>query len=99
MNTAVNKELKWHLALIISRLPLNKEEVAKVWTRLWVWVTDKGESRIVRVNALQALTELLKQTGQFEQMQKLLDRLAKENIPSLSARIRKVEKILTAQLA
>ena len=55
---AKHSELKWHLALIVSRLHLTKIEFGKVWQTLTDWANDKKESRIVRVNSLQSLFNL-----------------------------------------
>ena len=56
--TAKNKELKWHLALLVLRLNLSVEEIEVVWQLLSGWALDKQESKIVRVNAMQALYEI-----------------------------------------
>lgn len=59
-DTASNKELKWHLALLLPRFELNKEELHKARNLLTQWAFDKTNSRIVRVNSIQSLFELLK---------------------------------------
>ena len=79
-------ELKWHLALLISRLELTLEEIGKVWQLLTEWATNKKESKIVRVNSVQGLYELLQRNRALEQDYKLtLHEILKENIPSLNA--------------
>jgi len=60
INTAIDKELKWHLALIASRLDFTNDELGIVWYKLTKWATDKKESRIVRVNSIQTLFGLTK---------------------------------------
>ena len=57
------------------------------------WVKDKTNSRIVRVNAVQALFKLLKQEVDLMQDFNLtLIEIEKENIPSINARIRIIKK-------
>src|SRR5690606_6501075 len=62
---AQNIELKWHLALLVSRLRLTKKELSGVWAMLTEWATDNNESKIVRVNAIQGLFNLLQQGPEF----------------------------------
>ena len=61
LHTAADKEFKWHIALIVSRVDLSEEEQNIVWNRLSGWATDKKESKIVRVNSLQSLNDFAKQ--------------------------------------
>jgi activator of HSP90 ATPase len=92
-DTAYNKELKWHLALLIPRLELSKEELSKTWNALTRWAKDKTNSRIVRVNSIEGLFELLKKEGERKQDYELtLLELEEEDIPSLSARIKSIKK-------
>jgi hypothetical protein len=62
------------------------------WTLLTGWALDKKNSRIVRVNALQALFELtwIKPDGVAE-LARLMKALSAENIPSLNARIKTLQ--------
>lgn len=88
-----DKELKWHLALLIPRLNLGSKEFVKVWKMLIGWVKDKNNSRIVRVNSAQGLYELTKQKPVLvEEFILTLLELEKENIPSINARIKKIRK-------
>jgi hypothetical protein len=90
---ASNKELKWHLALLISRLHFDTIEFGKAWNILTSWAKDKSNSRIVRVNSIQALFELMKQGSESEKdFRVTLMELEKENVPSINARIRKIRK-------
>lgn len=91
---AEDKELKWHLALLVSRLDLTKQELGKIWQRLTDWALQRDESRIVRVNAVQGLFNLLPQNKALKQdfYQTLLE-IERENIPSLKARIKKLTKL------
>jgi hypothetical protein len=88
---AVNKELKWHIALLLPRLHLNTKETETVWSILTTWAKDKNNSRIVRVNSIQALFELAKKENEYDKdLLSTLTELAKEHIPSINARIRKI---------
>lgn len=90
-----NKELKWHLALLISRLHFDIKEFDKAWKTLTSWAKDKTNSRIVRVNSIQALFELVNQrSGSEKDFRITLTELEKENIPSINARIRKIRQLL-----
>lgn len=89
--TVQHIELKWHLALIASRLDLTKKEFGKVWQTLTGWANDKKESKIVRVNSIQGLFNLLQTNPESKQnFISTINRIAKENIPSINARIKKL---------
>ena len=93
VETARHIELKWHLALIASRLELTKREFRKVWQILTDWANNKKESKIVRVNSMQGLFNLLKANQELKQDFNLtLNRIEKEGIPSINARIKKIRK-------
>lgn len=97
-NGAKNKELKWHLALLIPRLPLNALEFGKAWDSLTMWAKDKANSRIVRVNAFQSLFEMTKQEPELrEDLYLTFLELEQENIPSINARIRIIRKLIDKQ--
>lgn len=86
-----NKEVKWHLALLVPRLLLSKNELVEIWELLSFWALDKKESRIVRVNSIQGLFNLLQKNKQFvEDFDLISANLGKENIPSINARLRKL---------
>ena len=90
---AENKELKWHLALLGPRISFSHQELEKVWQMLLGWATDKNESRIVRVNSLQALFEVSTLNKELrEDFSSRLSEIEKENIPSLNARIKKLKR-------
>ena len=89
--TAKDKELKRHLVLLVPRLQWQDEEWAFLWDVLTHWALDKKESRIVRVNAIQALSDLLPQHPELAQdFHWTLTEIAKEQTPSINARIRKI---------
>jgi hypothetical protein len=95
IETAKHIELKWHLALIVSRLHLTKKESGKVWQILTDWAKDKKESKIVRVNSIQGLFNLLQIKQELKQDFNLtISRIEKENIPSINARIRKLRNAI-----
>lgn len=91
----LKKELKWHLALLITRVPLDDFEVEDVWTDLSYWALNPNESKIVRVNALQGLYELTrKNRTRTDALVTIMKNLEHTNIPSLQARIRKLSKLM-----
>lgn len=89
----LTKELKWHLALLIPRLPLNPEEFGKCWEKLIHWAKDKTNSRIARVHSIQGLFEMLRTEPELiMDFNFTLTELEKEEIPSINARIRNLRK-------
>jgi hypothetical protein len=97
-NTAADKELKWHIALLIPRLELEEKEFKNAWKTLTNWAKDKANSRIVRVNSIQALFEMTKQKNNLKKDLGLtLQELEKENIPSINARIRIIIKQIASK--
>jgi hypothetical protein len=91
--TATHKELKWHLALLVVRLELKSDELAIIFKQLTLWVLDKQESRIVRVNSLQALYDLSSKYQKVQlEFEGIISELKKQNIPSLNSRIRILEE-------
>ena len=93
-SSAKDIELKWHLALLVPRLSLTSKELGQIWQTLTTWATDRKESRIVRVNSLQGLFDLLSQNrdlaGDFNLT---IARVEKEDAPSIRARIRKLRNV------
>jgi uncharacterized protein with von Willebrand factor type A (vWA) domain len=93
LKDAKNKELKWHASLLVSRLKLTKSELGKVWEILSNWALDYKESRIVRVNSIQALFDLSQQVPELrEDYELIITQLEREDVPSIRARIRKLKK-------
>ena len=89
---ARNIELKWHIAQLIPRLQLNKSEYSKAWNQLFSWTMDKSESRITRVNSMEALFRMSERNpGYGKLLPGIIAFLKREKIPSLLARIRKYE--------
>lgn len=96
LQNANDKELKWHLALICTRLKLDSAQVKSIWNILSKWALDKNESKIVRVNALQGLFEFASIYHSLQaQWVSMASKIGRENIPSLSARIRKLSSNLS----
>ena len=90
---AKNIELKWHLAVLVSRLHLDNVEFGKIWDTLTKWAKDKTNSRLVRVGAVQGLFEMTKQKNNLVKSFKLtMLEIEKEAIPSINARIRNIRK-------
>lgn len=91
--SAKDIELKWHLALLVPRLSLTEKETGEIWQLLTEWATDKKASRIVRVNSLQGLYDILQTNQKLEKDFNLtINEISKEQIPSINARIRKFKK-------
>ncbi len=89
--TAAHKEIKWHIAQLVPRLPLSDPELEPVWAMLAGWACNTTESNIVRVNALQALFDLARQNPTWQPaMAGIFAKASKENIPSVTARINKL---------
>lgn len=89
MISAKDKDLKWHLAQLISYVKLTKKEAETVWKILEKQVRDKKESRIVRATSITSLFRISKQFSSYKNdFEKLVDDVYVENIPSLNARIR-----------
>lgn len=90
LKDAQDKEFKWHLALLVSRINLTQDEIGQVWVKLTKWAKDKSESKIVRVNSLQTLYDLTKKFTDFEKdLELTIQEIKSENVPSINARIRK----------
>lgn len=85
-------ELKWHLALLVTRLDLTENEFRQTWDILTKWATDRNESKIVRVNSIQGLYNLLQHRPElFMDFNLIISEIEKENIASINARIRKIK--------
>lgn len=88
---AKEKELKWHLALLAPRNDFTRNELKKTWEILSSWATNMEESKIVRVNSIQALYHLSERDVSLRgELYLVVAQIKKENIPSLNARIKKL---------
>lgn len=93
LGSADHKELKWHIAQLLPRLPLTDAELEDVWHKLTYWALNKNESKIVRVNALQGLFDLSQQYPHLhEDLSKTMALMEHEMIPSIQARLRKLKQ-------
>lgn len=93
LNTEAGIELQWHLAQLITRVDLAAKETEIVWAKLSEWVMNKNQSRIVRVNSLQSLYDLSNQYPGFKnKFTTIINKLEKEQISSIAARIKKLRK-------
>jgi hypothetical protein len=93
LKSADHKELKWHIAQLIPRVELDKDELTDVWHILSYWALNKNESKIVRVNSLQGLFDLAKLHNEFRtDVTRIIREVDREMIPSIQARVRKLKK-------
>lgn len=90
---ATNKEFKWHIALLVVRMPLSDNEFCEIFNTLKEWALDTSESKIVRVNALQGLSDL---ADRKEEYRKVLLEVAgiikKENIRKFQVQVSRLLK-------
>lgn len=93
LKTAIDKEFKWHLSLMVGRLDLSANELDEVWEILSRWAREPGESRIVRVNSIQSLFDLSKVHKEYQiSFQSIAKQIREENIPSITARLNQLKK-------
>jgi hypothetical protein len=91
LKSADHKELKWHIAQLVPRIKLTREELNEVWHILTYWALNPNESKIVRVNSLQGLFDLSRELPDLkDDFEKTVHTLEHERIPSIQARIRKL---------
>ena len=82
-------EVRWHVAQLLPRLDLDDRDVDRAVERLSGFLDD--ESRIVRVNAMQALADLaLAQPRLREPVRGLIEDAMEEGAPAVQARGRKL---------
>jgi hypothetical protein len=99
LKSADHKELKWHIAQLVTRIALTQQELSDVVHILSYWALNKNENKIVRVNTLEGLFDLANQhpslRADFEQIVKVMEH---EMIPSIQARIRRLRRIKPRQM-
>lgn len=91
MAEAEEPELRWHLALMVSRLALNAGERAIAISSLIGYLEDR--SSIVRTFALQGLTELAMKycdNSLCSQVTEILRQAVRSGTPAMKARSRKL---------
>jgi hypothetical protein len=87
------QEVRWHAAILFTRLELTKIERRKVITILRGWMEDK--SRIVQTFSLQALANLSKQDPRLRSgIRRLIEEKAGAGFPSVRSRAKKLLKEL-----
>ncbi|NJO03836.1 MAG: hypothetical protein HC880_21135 [Bacteroidia bacterium] len=90
-----HQDTKAHIALILGYLETNHQEFQIIFNTLSVWACDKTESKIVRINALQALSELVERNDKKpSELRVLLSKVAEAEPTPLRARARKLLKKL-----
>jgi hypothetical protein len=68
--------------------------VGRIWQILTNWATDKRKAKIVRVNSLQGLYNILYSNKELRQdFNLILRKVERENIPSINARLRKLKYV------
>lgn len=90
-----NTELKWHLAHLVTRFSLNESEFRMIWAKLRYWIVNPNESKLVRVNSLQAIYDLMKKypnLSQPSEFKNIVRSVEQEHIPSITARIKKLRR-------
>jgi hypothetical protein len=86
-------ELRWHLALMVPRLPLNKTERQRAATALHRYLEDR--SSIVRTFALQGLADLSRSdAGLRGHVRGLLETSVRAGTAAMKPRARKLLKEL-----
>lgn len=86
-------ELRWHLALMIARLPLTAPERQRATEALECYLDDR--SSIVKTFALQGLADLARSDAAFcPHVKQLLENAAHRGTPAMKARARKLLKQL-----
>jgi len=82
------KEVQWHLAQMLGRLQLSGSDRKRAAGILLRWL-DESDSQIVKVNSLQALTELSRgHRGLSSDITPLLHECARSGGPAVRARAR-----------
>lgn len=93
LDEAEQMELRWHLALMVPRLPLNGPERARAAAALQRYLEDR--SSIVKTFALQGLADLGRQDGRLrETAKRILEESLRTGTAAMKARARKLLKEL-----
>ena len=89
LTEAVQPELRWHLAQIIPRLELRREERLRAAAALHDYLADRNS--IVRTFAMQALADLAEQDASLRaEVLELIRQLTKSGTAAMRARGRKL---------
>jgi HEAT repeat protein len=83
------QEVRWHAAILFTRLDLTRAERTRVASILKAWLEDK--SRIVQAMSLQALADLSKRDpGLRSEVKRVIAEKIKSGPPSVKARGKKL---------
>jgi len=86
---ASQPELRWHLALMIPRLPLTSADRKQAFPLLKQYLNDR--SSIVKTCALQGLADLAQGDPQIRsQVRSLMEQASRTGTPAMKARARKL---------
>ncbi|MEO6844064.1 MAG: hypothetical protein ABI184_02760 [Ginsengibacter sp.] len=89
--TVMDKEFKWHVALLVPRLNLSENEKEIVWKTLSGWALDKKESKMVRASSIQAVYEIAESDNFYmKDFELLTNQIKKEHVSSLNVRVKKL---------
>lgn len=89
LGEATQQELRWHLAALIPRLPLTKNEIARAWAALTRYLNDR--SSIVKTFALQGLADLARlDPTLLGSTKELIEDAARTGTAAMKARARKL---------
>jgi hypothetical protein len=89
-------EMKWHVIQLMPRLAISHSESLAICQRLKYFAENPNESKIVRINAMQALYEFGQKDLAVEPVfNEVLLTLEHVPIPSIQARIRKLQRMMT----
>jgi len=87
--TSDQKEVKWHIAQILPRFTLTKNEREKVFSLMLTYLDD--DSRIVKTFAMQALTDIAMQDiAYIDKVRTIVKKSMKNGAPSQISRGKKL---------
>lgn len=93
--STAQKEVRWHAAQLLSRVPLNGDQQARAVAVLFEYLSD--ESSIVKTCALQALADLSQSDSELQRrVLPLIEELTATGTPAMRARGRKLLIRLTS---
>jgi len=89
MSETDQQEVRWHLAVLVPRLPLSSKELRLATSLLQGYLADR--SSIVRTSALQGLTDLAQNDASIRPgVIELLREATRNGTPAMKARSRKL---------
>lgn len=94
MLETTQKEVRWHMAQIVTYLELNKDDISTIIDILLLWIETEN-SKIVIVNSIQALAEFAKEDKNIrKEVIKIINNTINGNSPSIVNRGKKLIKEL-----